>query len=407
MEEEIIDLANLDPQVIEEIFSRVPLKSRARMKRVSSRWHRFLTRLRTTHAPTTSASLIAFLMRHHGSETTLIKLQDQTLARAWQNPNATLHQSHKFPYLVESCNGLLLYATSDQDSWTYHISTPPGENQCTIPLPVAHKVSRQASVGISFDGCHLSRFKVICFFCDEVDFKAGTIKCQIFSSQTWHWRDKVAIIVNPNLLLEDGFIRGECYCPKVYFRKKLYLIWSFCLLVYDDEKEFFELIRLPKNKSRRDKRNSYMSQCIWESEERIQFCDPSYNGYDIWTFIDRGDGDNNDDFAWHFERCVTLKDLIYRRVDVFHSANVAEREKVGWARNSIRPIAFNEDLQVLYLHVLPRTIYSYSFETREVAKVWSIDEAGDDDIWMFHIYPFLLNSVNLVALKEFIRSSSQ
>ncbi|CAK9165566.1 unnamed protein product [Ilex paraguariensis] len=385
MDAETIELGNLCPDLIESIFSRINIKSITKLKIVSKTWCNVITDLRRSNPPTTTSGLVIFLRQINNNptlhESIFIKVQDQS-----QGQDCTLHASfkHSFSTLIDSCNGLLLYAGKNGHFWTYHVSSPVLDQH--ISLPPAHKTSRPACASLAFDGIHQDWFRVICFFWAEVDIMSGTMNCQIFSSQTWEWTEHQARILYSGLLLEDGFVHGQCFGSGVFSRGRLYWIWSLCLLVYDDKREFFKLIRLPKNKSTRTRSNVYLSQLLWESEGCIHLCDPVDEGFYIWAFNDDHDDFEHEsmdyDLRWRFERVVMVVEL-----------------KSGWSWTSIRPCAFNEDLQVLYLELSPGTIVSYSFETKKIAQVWFYGEPGED-YFMSNIYPFLFKSVNLLACRK-------
>ncbi|KAM3341804.1 hypothetical protein P3S68_026770 [Capsicum galapagoense] len=200
------------------------------------------------------------------------------------------------------------------------------------------------------------------------------MNCMMFSSNLWSWREDKLRIMNSELLLLDGFSRGQCCNTSVFVMQKLYWIWSLCLLVYDIDEEYFTLFPLPNNSSRKSRKGVY-SQMLWESSEGlVQFCDPVNNGFFIWSF-------NGGDFK--LDHYVRLEDLRLR--------------KMGY---SVKPCAFNKALEVLYLHVLPHTIVSYSFETRELVQVWSYIEEEEEDCWIFKIIPFLFSYVDLLAFNK-------
>lgn len=324
LESEIMELGDLSEELIEEILRRVPIKCRTRLKSVSKKWRNFIGHLRLSSPLTTSSGLVIFLKGIHKNpihhSTNFIQIRDHTLAQ-----NATLHSSflHNFPWLVDSCNGLLLYGTTDDNYfWTYHVSSPFLNHP--IALPRAHRVSRSASASLIFDGSSYDQFRVICFFRDEVNFAAKTVKYMLFSSKNWEWREYEARILNLDLMQEDGFVPGHCFRPSVYCRRKLYWIWSFCLLIYDDEREFFKLIQLPAGKIL--KNNVYLyQQLLWESEGRIHFCSPANEGFCIWAYVVDDDDENHDfvDFnlMWQFKRLVVLDELIPGKIDFFYAVN--------------------------------------------------------------------------------------
>ncbi|KAI8002481.1 F-box protein [Camellia lanceoleosa] len=369
---------DLCPELLESILCRLPLISRARSKCVSKTWYSLITSLRHSFPPSTSSGLVIFLTYNIKNEpnnlhrTLFFKNQDHSQAFTLQ-----CSTKHNLPWLTDSCNGLLLYAKNDRNhNWSYYISSPVLDQ--FIALPQRHKPSILARESLAFNGLNSNskyHFKVICFFFNEVDADSGKINCQTFSAQTGEWREHEAPLNNSNLLLEDGFRRSDCFSPSVYSKGRLYWIWSLCMLVYDDKREFFKLVGLPKSKSRRNF-NYVLSLQLWESEGRIHYCEPIEEGFRLWIYIDDGDENSYDyDFKnWQAKTTIVL-----------------ERNRLGLSW----PCAFNEELQELYMQVPPGTIFSYSFETRKLAKLCCYGKPGKD-YSIGYIYPFMFNSANLI-----------
>lgn len=377
-EEEMIELGNLSNHVVESIFSKIPLKSLIQLKTVSKTWRNSITNIRHCYPPTTSTGLVLFLKHKTFQESIFMKLHDQTQKKFPKF--CTFHSSytHKFPFLIDSCNGVLLYASHNNGFWTYSVSSPVLDQ--FISLPISHHISRPTCSSLVFDVDGLNLFQVICFFWEEVDLVSQMMNCMIFESDSWNWRETQIQILNSELLLLDGFSRGQCFNPSVFSheKRKLYWIWSLCLLVYDIDFEVFTLFSLPENNSRK---GVYYFQFLYESSSEggvIQFCDPVNNGIFIWSF--RGNEFKFD----HFVRLENINDQDLR---------------LGY---SIKPCAFNKDLQVLYLHVLPHTIVAYSFETQELVQIWSYEEEEEEEeeCWVFKIHPFLFSSVDLLAFNK-------
>ncbi|GMP81361.1 hypothetical protein CsSME_00036102 [Camellia sinensis var. sinensis] len=376
---------DLCPELLESILCRLPLISRARSKCVSKTWCSLITSLRHSFPPSTSSGLVIFLTNNIKNEpnnlhrTFFIKNQDHS-----QTFTLQCSTKHNLPWLVDSCNGLLLYAKNDRNhNWSYYISSPVLDQ--FIALPPRHKPSILARESLAFNGLNSNsnsnskhnhhHFKVICFFFNEVDAESGKINCQTFSAQTGEWREHEAPLNNSNLLLEDGFRRSDCFSPSVYSKGRLYWIWSLCMLVYDDKREFFKLVGLPKSKSRRNF-IYVLSLQLWESEGRIHYCEPTEEGFRLWIYMD--DGDENS-YDYDFKNWQAKTTIVLERI----------RLGLSW------PCAFNEELQELYMQVPPGTIFSYSFETRKLAKLCCYGKPGKD-YSISYIYPFMFNSANLI-----------
>lgn len=78
-----------------------------------------------------------------------------------------------------------------------------------------------------------------------------------------------------------------------------------------------------------------------------------------WEYIDdEGDFDSE----WRFKKLIVLDELKSQTNEL---VSWEKQIRIELSRTSrIRPCMFNEDLQVLYLVVLPGNIFSYSFETK-------------------------------------------
>lgn len=369
-EEEMIELGNLSNHIVESIITKIPFKSLIQLKIVSKTWRNSITNIRHCYPLTTSTGLVIFLKHKTYQESVFMKLHDLTQKKIPKFCTSHSSSTHKFPYLIDSCNGVLLYASENNNNgfWTYSVSSPV-LNQL-ISLPISHHISRPTCSSLVFE---LNSFQVIAFFWEEIDFDTQMVNCIIFGSNSWKWRETQIQILNSHLLQSDGFIRGQCYNSSVFSRekRKLYWIWSLCLLVYDIDFKVFTLFSLPKNNSRR--KDVYHSQFLYESSEEdgvIQFCDPVDNGVFIWSF--RG----NDFKLDHFVRLGF---------------------ETGY---TVKPCAFNKDLQVLYLQVLAHKIVAYSYETQELVQIWSYEEDEEEMCWVFKIFPFLFSSVNLLAYNK-------
>ncbi|VFQ93687.1 unnamed protein product [Cuscuta campestris] len=129
----------------------------------------------------------------------------------------------------------------------------------------------------------------------------------------------------------------------------------------------FTVLPLPRNPN--GSSYSYHNPChrsLWESEGKLNLCDPDEHGFRIWEF-----SNNTHESLWKLRRFVVLDDLISEM-----TRETGVRVTVG---NSIRSSGFNEDLQILYIHVVVcKKIVVYSFETKRVVGVWSYGDVGED-----------------------------
>ncbi|XP_039055711.1 putative F-box protein At1g47390 [Hibiscus syriacus] len=366
--------------ILELILSKLPLKPRTRFKCVSRVWNALITDLRHIQPPTTASGLV-FSFKKPSSINPIYQLnllevvQDQSLS-------CFVHTSltHELPWLIDSCNGLLLFGTKKGISLTYLVSSPVRNQWLKLPPP-GHGSSVPVSASLAFDGVR-QHFDVICQFWEDADIKNGTLKYQIFSSQSWQWREYNGKIHNSALCLSKDFNREEWYCPSLYCKGRMYWIWSLCLLVFNENKLSFELMELPKTKLRLT--SLYCGKRLWESEDHLHYCDSTYVGFYIWERIEI---DNRNDFGlkWRLKNYIRMDELVSRNYypdDVVFLISPV----------SVKPCAFNDDLQILYFQ-LPRIIAAYSFETRKAVKILSDDAIGQSS--HDNVFPFLFNAVDL------------
>lgn len=300
--------------------------------------------------------------------------------------------------LIDSCNGLLLYSKTDGNFWSYYVSSPFLDQFIELP-PAAHDVLKPAMVSLAFDGPGSSsskNFIVISFFLKEFNASAGTMKFKIFSSETGQWREQETRVLNFNLRLKKGFESEQCFNPAVYWKSRLYWIWSFCMLLYDVKNNFFELIPLPLLTEYQEiispSSSHMLSQLLWESDGLLHFSQALLQKIKIFTY--NGDDQEN---QWQFYQVVNLENFPSGTLEFM--TNNGRVLKFG-TRSKIRPCAFNQDLQLLYLFAPPGRIFSYSFETQEFVQEWSFHEMGANPPSIRKVFPFLFKLVDLSLLSR-------
>ncbi|KAI8548843.1 hypothetical protein RHMOL_Rhmol07G0305700 [Rhododendron molle] len=396
MEEEERERRNFDdlcPDLIDAVLRRAPLLSRTRLKPVSKSWCHLITTLRHSTPPTTSSGLVIFYRQVHDNPT----LHQSSLLRIQNSKTLSVSStlSLSYPWLLDSCNGLVLYAKKNEThGWVYCVYSPV-LSQHRI-LPHRNKSEILARESLAFDGSQRGNFKVVCFFFQDIDFKGGKIECQIFSSATGDWREIEAPLINSFLLTQIGFQLGDVWGQSVYRNGKLYWVWSRCMLVFDEDQEFFELVELPMSKetgeTKGERKKCFSRMKLWVSEGQIYYCESTEEGYRVWKYCDN---DSNDDDKWQAKRLIVVEKLKLRKIETVNW--FGEKIKVPIQEGCIWPCAFNEDLQLLFFQVGPGTLYSYSFETGEFEEVWGCGNTGQEQIYpMSCVCPFLFNSVNLL-----------
>lgn len=377
---------SINRDVVCSILSKLPLKPRSRFKCVSKAWNSWITHLRRT-SPLTTASGLVFSSKNR---LTLLDVKDQ--CRSCSIHTSIAHDDFH-NYLIDSCNGLLLFAAKANDgcNLTYNVFSPMNNQRLQL-IPCTHLSTRHVSASLAFD-MNLQQphnFKVIFQFWDEADIKNGTIKYNIFRSKTGECRECSARIPKSSALFlnNKNFKSEEWTCPSLYNKGKVYWIWSSCLLVFDEEnkeEESFELMELPTvSKVHMDVMSVYCSKRLWESEDRLRYCESTYAGFFIWDYI------VDDMLRWRIKHWIRFDELVSKNCEVFDKV-----PRFSLSTITVKPCAFNEDLEILYFQ-LDGKIAGYSFETKKLVKVHS-DSAIGGNI-NDNIYPFVFRAVDLNRL---------
>ncbi|RAL49225.1 hypothetical protein DM860_014443 [Cuscuta australis] len=89
---------------------------------------------------------------------------------------------NKFPFLIDSCNGLILYGSvDDKKTWNY-------QARPLTALPLA------------FDPRKNAQFKVVGFFWNEVNPLSISVNSMVFRSESWEWMQKQGKLLNSGLI---------------------------------------------------------------------------------------------------------------------------------------------------------------------------------------------------------------
>ncbi|RAL53634.1 hypothetical protein DM860_012249 [Cuscuta australis] len=378
------DFGDLCDEIAEIIFSFVPLKSLAKLETVSKSWRQLIARVRLHHPPVIDSGLVLHLWSSGAAgiskKSVFLKLHYPHNAEL-----CTVDSSapNKFPFLIDSCNGLILYGLEDdKQTWNYIVHSQVSDQ--SIALPPSNSVFRPAFVALAFDPRKNAQFKVVGFFWNEVNPLSNSVNSMVFKSESWEWREKQGKLLNSGLISEQGFVFGQCFGPAIYMNSRLHLIWCFCLLIFDEDGDEFTVLPLPRNPNGASySYDNPRHRSLWESEGKLNLCDPDEHGFRIWEF-----SNDTHESLWTLCRFVVLDDLISET-----RRETGVRVTVG---NSIRSSGFNEDLQILYIHVVVcKKIVGYSFETKRVVGVWSYGDVGED----FQLHTFLFKHVGLNSFK--------
>jgi hypothetical protein len=242
-------LGDLCPDIVQHILSFVPLKPRTRFKSVAQNWCSFITGLRDYSLPLpNSYGLVLFAkewslkLAGGGDATVFLTINDHLGVETATHENwitLTLPKA----ILIDSCNGLLLYADTDETRSYYtrfYVVSPLMKQFVAIPIPCKNKLSTKACVAIAFDDDDIDgHFQLISYSLEQDDAQLNVVKqsitCQIFSSETRGWSEHQATILNPSRPL----IFQRKHSVSFYKKGKLYCLWEHMLLVYYVERKVF------------------------------------------------------------------------------------------------------------------------------------------------------------------------
>ena len=105
-------------ELVEKILSQIPLKPRTRLKCVSKTWCDLITYLRHSSSFKSSTSLVYDRRRQDTmGEAIFIKFEDQG-GVTWGQTSLSLSHTFHGGFLLDSCNGLLLYLAIDEERVT-------------------------------------------------------------------------------------------------------------------------------------------------------------------------------------------------------------------------------------------------------------------------------------------------
>ena len=147
------------------------------------------------------------------------------------------------------------------------------------------------------------------------------------------------------------------------------------MLVYNVEKGFFNLVSLPRIG------HWLKEELLWEAEDQLHYCQSGFGGFHLWTYEDLN-------CKWLLKQSVTDDELKLQNCVLF----LDDEEKIWFLESShIHVVAFDDDLQILYLKI-SGAIFSYSLETRQLAKVMCSDPSSSFDLREFYNYSLIFKA---------------
>nr|POF26544.1 hypothetical protein CFP56_37824 [Quercus suber] len=198
-------------------------------------------------------------------EASFITFEDQG-GVTWGQTSLSLGHTFHGGFLLDSCNGLLLYlaidkehVTKDGEACTKFVVSNPVLNQC-LEIPFHQRWYCFIFAALVFDGSQ-KHFKVIHYSTYRFNHSCKVIKCYIFSSETMEWEEHEARVLNSSF----SSVIGTCSYASLYRKGKLYSIWGESMLVYNVEKGFFTLVSLPRIRQR-----PWNEVLLWEFEGQLQ-----------------------------------------------------------------------------------------------------------------------------------------
>ena len=152
------------------------------------------------------------------------------------------------------------------------------------------------------------------------------------------WKEHEARVLNSSF---SNDTRG-CSDASLYWKGKLYSTWGKSMLVYNVEKGFFNLVSLPRIG------HWLKEELLWEAEDQLHYCQSGFGGFHIWTYEDLNR-------KWLLKQSVTDDELKLQNCVLF----LDDEEKIRFLEIS-------------------DAIFSYSLETRQLAKVMRSDPSSFD-----------------------------
>lgn len=198
------------------------------MKCVSKTWCDSINRVRHSSSLRSSSALLYMCHNLKHESSNFITFEDQ---RGVIHAKSSLSLSHSFheARLVDSCNGLLLYAMKDKEHFTkdeellrkYVVSNSVLNQNLEIPTGKSFfSYGTYVFAAIAYE-ISQKHFKVICYSLNKFPVHSKVIECRIFSSETREWTTDEARIFNST----RTNIIGKCCHTSLYWKGKLYSIW--------------------------------------------------------------------------------------------------------------------------------------------------------------------------------------
>ncbi|KAL6003600.1 hypothetical protein ACLOJK_023833 [Asimina triloba] len=375
-----------------QICSHLPKKTLYKLKCVSKQWCRLISNLPCMVQRATDAGFLLQIFFHSTS----------TMRWHFYGANekrgiAMLGKSVNFrpgfpPWILDSCNGLILCATTPKKANKMHLSVFNPTSAQLVQLPQLPTTRVQASklstspatflrsnkstgYGLLF---HVPYFQVIQF--SIVREETIVVELDIFSSETSQWKEHRPVLLCPSPIPNERFTLKR---STIYLNGALHWIWGGTVLIYNLKNDYFKFIELPKSSSRNVVEGT-LAKLVWGSEGHLHYCHGGYNGICIWVLVENGYTTHNwGRIKWQVKHSIHMTTLKSQNPEVFDRMEKRTPPSIRF----FEPFAYNEDMQILYIRVF-HTLFCYSAEKGELkeAAILPMNEDSHYDMYPFQIW---------------------
>jgi hypothetical protein len=351
----------ISEDVITEILARLPCKSLARFRCVSTSWDRIISSdyLRRRLPLITSGVLFHDAPRGGGGEGNR-KQQAYSYACASEGRGAaeatdmSFFPCHDTSTMIDGCNGLLLYyaASPYPSAAAFHVVNPTTRRWAALPAP-----RRKTLLSVLvFDPCDSPRYRVVCF----TGWLPRGARIEVFDSEAGAWRDHE---------LDFGIDTDAMSATMHYFGSALHVLaYSGHVVRVDLDAMACAVTTLPAPVSCRAR----AGHC----RGRLRFASSDGSRLKVWEI---GNGRGGE---WALKHEIGIKDLV---------ADDAS-EAVTFLF-----MAFHPEREVVYLWA-PWKLVALDMETRRVEEEWMFGSEKEAahliQIWLF---PFTRHLANCLS----------
>ncbi|XP_068651496.1 F-box protein At3g07870-like [Aristolochia californica] len=372
---------SLPEDILIDILSRLPKKSRFRCEVVSKDWKNLIAEFDSFPTKSTDFGFVLFMRSSSGSALKSLFYRMDDKGSLTLEDTVVFHSLLAF-WNVGSCNGVIFYCNKNEKDHEldYHIYSPGTKLTTVLPR---HRLFRSMEydrylIGLGLmpnsEGNHY-RFMVT-YLRHSSGANRRRFSCDldvaIFNSETSEWKIKPAKLSDDyNDELVRLFLGRFCLgASSLCFDGSLYWVRDSYFVIFCFKTALFGLIKLPMA--------AYFSRgLLCESEGRLHYCQIcETHGLYIWV-MDEVIGTEG---MWREIYHVSVTTLSSMRIQAVDSAQ-------RFHPNSVRVCAFNEHLQVIHLQI-GESLVCYDISKRTMTELPPHDASN----WKFKL-PFTYQKV--------------